>query len=178
MTAFLILFIMLGLVAAVMTFIVFLIYTVIIGDILGAPFVSSSKEKVKRMVRAAGIKHGERVYDLGSGDGILLFEAIKQGAQTIGFEVNPFLTWWSRFKARRLKVHDRMTVHRKNFLSADLRDADVVFMYLWPKTNARLREKLKRELKAGARVVSNVFPIPGWTVDIEEDGIFVYHIKG
>ena len=51
-------------------------------------------------------------------------------------------------------------VHMRDMWNADLRDADVVFLYLFPQTCAKLQEKLQKELKAGAKVVSHGFPLP------------------
>jgi hypothetical protein len=48
------------------------------------------------------------------------------------------------------------------FFDVDLSDADSVYMYLLGRINARLRPKLERELKLGARVVTLDFPVEGW----------------
>jgi len=42
-----------------------------------APFVRSSEEAVKIMLKMANLKKGELLYDLGSGDGRILIAAAK-----------------------------------------------------------------------------------------------------
>ena len=54
----------------------------------GAPFVPTSRATLKKMMRLAKIKHGERVYDLGCGDGRLVRAAAEAGATATGYEVS------------------------------------------------------------------------------------------
>jgi hypothetical protein len=75
-----------------------------------------------------------------------------------------------------------VSIHFKNFWDADLSSADFVFCYLFPDVMERLKEKLSRELKAGAKVISCNFEIPGWIPDkiitpshpVHNDPIFIY----
>jgi hypothetical protein len=63
-------------------------------------------------------------------------------------------------------VADRVRFITGNLFSADLSDATVVTLYLLQSLNERLRPKLVRELKPGARVVSHVFNMgPEWPPD-------------
>ena len=161
--------------------IIFSLYTVIIGDLLGAPYVSSSKSAVKKMIAVARLQPGETVIDLGSGDGKILFAAAKLGCTAIGLEINPFLVWYTRHKAKKLGLQNLVKVYCRNFNSFPLQEVDVVFIYLWPETNKILKNKLGSELKNGARVISNAFPIEGW-VPVENPAerigkIFLYKIK-
>lgn len=49
-----------------------------------------------------------------------------------------------------------------NLFDVDLRPADVVTMYLLTSANEKIRPKLEREHRSGARVVTHDFPVPGW----------------
>lgn len=146
----------------------------IITDFTGAPFVPSKKEKIKTMLELADIKSGEIVYDLGSGDGALIFEAALYGTRAVGIEINPFLVLYSRFLAGRTGLKNMVAIKWMDFRKFSLNNADVVFLYLWPDTNAKLREKLERELKKSARIISNSFPIKGWTPLQEKNNVFLY----
>ena len=44
-------------------------------------------------------------------------------------------------------------------------EADVVYFFLMPDKMERLRTKFEKELKSGAKVVSYVWPIPGWETE-------------
>lgn len=158
------------------TFLIFEIYVVIIGHLKGAPFVRSSRKKIEMMVAAAKIKPGEIVIDLGSGDGTLLIESARHGAKAIGVDINPFLVWYSRIRVKWARFGGRVKIFREDFCNQSLKDADVVFLYLWPQTIEKLTTKLVSELKPGARVVSNAFPIPGWTPLESKNGVFLYRI--
>lgn len=125
----------------------------------GVPFVSLPKNDWLKMCEVANLRAGQKVYDLGCGKANLLIIAIKQfGVRGIGYEISlwPFLwahlrSWWHQVKPE---------LHLKNFMSADLSDADVVFCYLFPEAMARLESKFEKELRAGTLVVSYGFKLP------------------
>ncbi|MEK7788149.1 MAG: class I SAM-dependent methyltransferase, partial [Chloroflexota bacterium] len=128
-----------------------------------------------RMLRLANVQPGETVYDLGSGDGRVLFIAAREfGARAVGVEIDPLKYLWTRAMIALLGLGDRVTVHRANFFDVDLGEADVVTLYLLPKANARLLPKFERELKPGARVVAHAFALPAWPVAAEEKNVKVY----
>ena len=152
-------------------------YVGIIGRIKGAPFVASSPERIRRMVALAHIKDGTRVADLGSGDGSIVIEAARSGAIATGIEMNPFLIPYSRWRAKRAHVQDRTTFIKGDIRAFALHNTDVVFLYLLPGLLSKISGRLSSELKQGAIVISNAFPIPGWTPAEEKDGVFLYRIK-
>lgn len=113
------------------------------------------------MLELAKIKLNDKVYELGCGRGRLLILADKKyQAQTIGFEISP----WPYFLAR-LNIFlkkSQAKVLFKNFFKADLSKADIIFCYLMPEVNEKLKPKLERELKPGTRIVSYAFSFQGW----------------
>ena len=155
-------------------FLIFEIYVVIIGHLKGAPYVRSSRKKIDAMITAAGIKPGEVVIDLGSGDGTLLIESAKKGAKAIGVDINPFLVWYSRTRARLAGLEKNIKIFRGDFRDYPLKDADVIFVYLWPETLASLKNKFTKELKPGARIISNAFRIPEFQETKKQNGVFYY----
>ncbi len=154
--------------------IIFVLYITFIGDIFGAPFTRSSQTEIQTMLDLAQIKKGETIIDLGSGDGTILIEAAKRGAKAIGIELNPFLVWYSRLKVRLLGYHDKVSIKLGDFKKFSLKDADVVFIYLLPKTITNLQEKLSKELKFDARVISNGTIPKGWKIVKEKNYIYLY----
>jgi hypothetical protein len=78
----------------------------------------------------------------------------------VGIEIDPLRYLWCQILIRVLGLRDRVRVDYGDFFAQDLRDADVVTCYLLQSTNERLEGKLKRELRPGARVVSNDFTFP------------------
>lgn len=132
----------------------------------GAPYVPSPRHVVWRLLSLADVDENDVVYDLGSGDGrIVLAAARKYGARGVGIEIDSALVEKSRVKARNLGVDDRVEFRQGDLFEANLRDATVVVLYLWPDMNNRLRPKLQNELDPGDRVVSHSFDIDGWSAD-------------
>jgi len=145
--------------------------------VTGGPFVPSSKHSVEAMIKLADIKKGQIIYDVGSGDGRVLFEAAKQGAHAVGIEINPYLVWYTQILAFFGAYRGRITVLWKNLWKADLSHADVVFVYLIPWKMDVLSEKLKRELKPGSLVISNSFIFPGWKIVRQDKVSHVYAFR-
>ncbi len=143
-------------------FVIFFLY-MCIASVTGAPFVPTKHATAHAMIRLAGIKKGMTVYDLGSGDGKLLFMAAAGGAAAIGYEINPLLVLYTTIKALIFR-QNHVRAYWKNFWHADIHDADVVFIYLLPWKMDRLAIKLKQECKKGAIVVSNSFIFPNWKI--------------
>ena len=138
----------------------FLFFYLCLAFITGAPFVPSTDKVSISMIKLAGIKKGMIIYDLGSGNGKLLFLAAKKGATARGLEINPYLVLYSNivtfFSNYRTSIH----TYWKNFWTADISDANVVFIYLLPWRMEKLEKALSKKLRKGTIIVSNSFIFP------------------
>lgn len=151
-------------------------YVGVIGYIKGAPFVASKPGRIKTMIELADLKEGMTVVDLGSGDGSIVIAAAQHGVLATGIEMNPFLIPYSRWRARRTGVENRVTFIRDDIRNYSLGDTNVVFLYLLPPLLAKIKPKLIFELKPGSFIISNAFPVPGLTPHKEKDDVFLYVI--
>jgi len=140
----------------------------------GPPFVTTKDAQAGTMAALAGLRPGETIVDLGSGDGRLLVAAAKAGCLAVGYEINVFLVLWSRFSAMRHGVSRRVRVRWGNFWKADLSRADVVMVFGFDGIMERLGSKFAAELRPGARVVAHRYPLPGWRPIAEEGRVFLY----
>ena len=130
----------------------------------GAPWVPTPKDRVRKMLELAKIKPGEKLYDLGCGDGRLVHLASKKyQSQAIGLELSPviyvaakLLQPWHFLFGSRAKIKFR------NMFNVDLKNADVIVCYLMPHAMQRMNKKFKKELKKGTRVISYAFEMPEW----------------
>ncbi|XP_056149414.1 ATP synthase subunit C lysine N-methyltransferase isoform X2 [Lampris incognitus] len=127
------------------------------------PFVPATTTQVENVFKVLGARTGTLV-DIGSGDGRIVIAAAKHGFQASGFELNPWLVWYSRYKAWREGVH-----HSTSFHISDLWKMD------------QLEEKLGNELQSTAKVVACRFPFPTWVPDQTAgegiDTVWVYDAK-
>jgi 16S rRNA A1518/A1519 N6-dimethyltransferase RsmA/KsgA/DIM1 with predicted DNA glycosylase/AP lyase activity len=128
----------------------------------GAPFVAMEPDVVERVMKLAEVKKGDVFYDLGSGDGRLVIAAALHGAQAYGVEIDWTKVIYSRIWIYILRLHKQAKIIHKNFFDINLKEADVVSLYLLQETNQKLKEKLKKELKPGTRIVSTAFTFEGW----------------
>ena len=134
-----------------------------------APFVPSPYQIVSKMLELAKIKPGEKVYDLGSGDGrVVIFAVQKYDAKAVGIELSPRLVKSSQEEIQRLGLTDRASIVHGDVFEAELGDADVVILYLMRDSNNTLKPKLEKALKPGARVISHDYEIEGWKPQHEE----------
>ena len=128
------------------------------GFIFGAPYQPSSDSAVKKMMKLANVKKGEKVADLGSGNGKIVIEFAKKGADATGFEINPVLVWLSRWKIKKLGLQKNAKIIQKSFWDEDLGKFDIVSSFQIWHVMPYLEKKLKKELKKkNARVVSNTW---------------------
>ncbi len=140
----------------------------------GAPFIPTKKEGVKKMLQCCDIKPGMKAADIGSGDGRILIAMAQAGAEAHGFEINPFLVWWSRRKIRQAGLEGKAFVHLQDLWRADFSAFDVVTLFGITHIMGRLEKKLRKELKPGARVVSMAFKFPNWPVESQLEAVYVY----
>jgi len=130
------------------------------------PFVVSPDAVVERMLYLAQPKSGERLVDLGSGDGRIVIEAARRfGAIGLGVDIDPKLVHLARENAKRAGVEAQATFEVQDLFKTDLRGVSVVTMYLLPEVNLQLLPRLVDQLKPGARIVSHDYELGPWTFD-------------
>jgi cyclopropane fatty-acyl-phospholipid synthase-like methyltransferase len=128
-----------------------------------APYVSSPEAVVRKMLDMAHVKPGEKVYDLGSGDGrIPIIAAEEFGAHGVGVDLNERFIKEARGKVKEKNLQDKVEFINSDIFDVDLSDADVITMYLTTSANEKVRPKLEEELKKGARVVTHDFSMRKW----------------
>ena len=131
------------------------------------PFVVSPDAVVERMLYLAQPKAGDRLVDLGSGDGRIVIEAAKRfGANGLGVDIDPRLVELARANAKRAGVEKLTRFEIQDLFETDLRGVNVVTMYLLPEVNLKLLPRLVEQLKPGARIVSHDYDLgPSWPFD-------------
>jgi ribosomal protein L11 methylase PrmA len=133
-------------------------------------YVPTPEPVVDAMLKLAGVKKGDVLYDLGSGDGRIPIRAAKQfGVKGTGIDIDPVRIAEANENARKERVTDLVTFKQADLFTSDFSDATVITLYLLESLNIRLMPKLLAELKPGTRIVSHVFRMGDWEPEVEQD---------
>jgi protein-L-isoaspartate O-methyltransferase len=140
-----------------------------------APYYPTPLTIVEKMLDLGGLKAGEKMFDLGSGDGrIVIMAAGKYHADATGIELDDDLYRQSMQKIRSLGLEKTARIIHGDIFKQDYSPANLLTVYLLPASNDKVRPLLEKQLKKGTRVVSHDFPFRDWTpekeVTIEDDG--------
>ena len=128
-----------------------------------APFVPSPTTVVEYMLKLADLKAGEVLFDMGSGDGRTVIMAAKTfGARGVGIEMREDLAKKAMCSIHEHGLDDLVTIMNADMFTVNLTSADVVYLYLTTSANEKIKPKLERDLKKGARVVSHDYEVVGW----------------
>jgi SAM-dependent methyltransferase len=148
-----------------------------------APYIRTRDDVVAAMLDLARVGPGDRLYDLGCGDGRIVIAAARDfGASGVGIELDPTLVGLANANAREARVADRVAFRNGDLFLEDFSDATVVTVYLGPKVNLKLKPKLLRELKPGARVVSHQFDMgadwpPERQVQVGKSTLYLWTVR-
>jgi SAM-dependent methyltransferase len=124
-------------------------------------YVPTPHAVVEKMLEMAEIKKSDVIYDLGCGDArILVAAAKKYGVKAYGFDIDPVRVQESLENVRTNNVEHLVTIKQADIFTLDLREANVVTLYLLPELNVRLMPQLAK-LKPGSRIVSHDFDMRG-----------------
>ena len=142
-------------------------------------FQASTPESVERLLTLAALRDDDVVVDLGSGDGLIPLTAARMNGRLRGWGVNidPKLVEQSNQRARDEGVGDRVRFEHRNAFDADLRDATVVTMWLFPELMRLLRPVILERARPGTRVLTSTWDLGTWQPDkvtTEEPKIFLW----
>jgi len=139
------------------------------GQLPDAPYHGTPPEVVDGMLRLAGVRAGDVVYDLGCGDGRIVIAAVrKPGVRAVCVELDPQRLRWARDAAEEAGASALIRFVQGDLFEVPIEDATVVTLYLMRPANLRLRPRLLKELRPGTRVVSQTFDMGNWEADREE----------
>jgi len=134
----------------IILFILFLFY-----DLKNKVFFAPSGKDVKEFFTIYPFEENKIFFDLGSGDGRIVFLAEKKGLKAYGIENNPVLYFFSNF-LKRIKKSKAIFI-RNDLRQAEIEKADYIYLYLLPKFMGELEDNLFLKIKDGAKVISFCF---------------------
>jgi protein-L-isoaspartate O-methyltransferase len=162
--------------AAIAGVVVYLFFFVFFPLGRGAIYDPSSENETRMMADLADVRRGEKVADLGSGDGRVVIALALKGAEAHGYEINPVLVLVSRRNIRKAGLAGRAFIHWGTFWRKDLSRYSLITVFQVGFVMARLEAKLSRELAPGARVVSHYWRFPGLSPERTQGNIYRYRI--
>jgi ribosomal protein L11 methylase PrmA len=125
--------------------------------------IPSHPDVIQDILNLAKITPEDIFYDLGCGDGqMAIAAALQYGARGVGIDIDPDRIQAANENALAAGVSDRVTFRHQNIFESDFSDATVVYVYLLPHVNKRLRPMLWNQLKPGTRVLSLDFDMEDW----------------
>ncbi|XP_066961979.1 ATP synthase subunit C lysine N-methyltransferase isoform X1 [Macrobrachium rosenbergii] len=126
------------------------------------PYVPATTEQVNNVLRALRGRSG-RLVDLGSGDGrIVVAAAQKAQLESVGVELNPWLVWYSRWKAWRSGVSSSTSFITHDLWKLNLLNYKNIVIFGVEEMMPQLERKLVQELSSDGLVVACRFPLPTW----------------
>ncbi|HUS06447.1 MAG TPA: methyltransferase domain-containing protein [Bryobacteraceae bacterium] len=140
-----------------------------------APYFPTPPLIVEKMLRLASVRPGDKVFDLGSGDGRIVIAAAKQfKAEATGVEFDKALYEQSSETIRKLRLQKKARIIYGDLFQQDYSSADVITVYLLPASNRKILPMLESQLKKGTRIVAHDFDFAGWepvkTEVVDNDG--------
>jgi len=141
-------------------YLLFLFFNLMWAMFTGPPIVYASRQAVEDVIRLGKLKGGEVFVDLGCGNAQTLIHAVKTyDCRAIGIDRSLYCYLASRINVYRHGCSDRITIHWGDFRNYPdvIKQADVIYSYLWPSTMRALEDYVFGNKKPDCRVVSLSF---------------------
>lgn len=158
-----------------MIFIVVAICIVLFGFVvfIGAPYVPTLATQQRQALKLLGLKKGQTVLDLGSGDGRFLREAARQGYKAVGIEANPLLVLVAYIVC--LPYRKNVQIIWGDMWRKDWPKTDGIYVFLHTRFMKKLDNKIVQQYNGSTiNVVSYAFEIPDRVAAKRHKGLFLY----
>lgn len=116
----------------------------------------------KKGLAWASVGPNDVFYELGGGDGRVAIVAARLGAKVVCVEIDAKLAAAAESAVKAAGVEGRVEVVHDDIFNVDISPATVIFAFLLPSVNARLRPIFEAKLQPGTRILSREFEIDGW----------------
>lgn len=147
----------------------------IVAAIVGVPSLPTHQQVVDEVMHLAEIKRGDVFMDLGCGTGRVLIAAAKQGAISFGWDINPLMILWAKVQTYRNRLANKVSIQWGDYSRADVKQADIIFLFLMRKHMKALEPRLQKELRKGTKVFAYIYPFPNLKPDkVTKSGIYCY----
>jgi len=129
-------------------------------------FQPSTPESVERMLKLANLRDDDLIVDLGSGNGLIVLTAARVNAKLRGWGVDID----EKLVAESNGVADRVKFFHQNALDAELGEATVITMWLFPELMRLLRPTILERARPGTGVLTSNWDLGTWPADAVDSG--------
>ncbi len=152
----------------------YIIYLFGYSVIRGGPYAPVSHSRVKTMIKLLNLKKGQKMADIGSGDGRIIIAFAQKGIEAHGYEINPILVLYTQWQINQLRLQKKAFVHLSDLWKTDLSKYDAVTLFGITHMMQPLETKFNQELNKGTKFVTNHFKLPNWKPEKSEDDVWLY----
>lgn len=139
--------------------------------LFGAPYLPTTKKQIDTALELLDLKKGQRLLELGAGDGSVALEALRRGLKVTAIELNPILCLIIYLRTYRYRSN--ILIIWGSFWQVKWGDYDGIYAFLLDKFMERLDKKIIQENKS-VKFASFAFRIPDKQIEAERDGVFLY----
>lgn len=141
----------------------------------GAPHVAIDHTRLMQIIADLNLTKRDVVVDLGAGTGTFVHAAAPRCKRVIGYEINPLLARWSRWRLRHVP---NARIRNLSLFHANLKGVTVIYIYLFPPLMPRLARFLHECAEPGTRIASIGFPLPAWKSVSRRGSVYMYQVRG
>lgn len=137
----------------------------------GAPYLPTTRAQIDAAFELLDLKRGQRLLELGAGDGAVALEALRRGFRVTAIELNPLLCLVIWLRTRRYR--HRIKIKCGDFWTTNWGDYDAIYTFLLQKYMTKLDKKIIQQNKS-VKLASFAFTIPGRIPTHKKDGVYLY----
>lgn len=139
--------------------------------LFGAPYLPTTKKQIDTALELLDLKKGQRLLELGAGDGSVSLAALRRGLKVTAIELNPILCLIIYLRTYRYRSN--ILIVWGSFWQVKWGEYDGIYTFLLDKYMERLDKKIIQENKS-VKFASFAFRIPDKQIEAEKDGVFLY----
>lgn len=134
----------------------FFLILLFLGALFEAPWLPTRRKDYERIIKMAKLQPGMLFYDLGSGTGGMLFYlSRKYNINCVGIEISPILYLYSKIKSM---FYKKVKIMYGNFYKLDISKADIIYIFLMPKTFNKLKIEIGKKMKIDSKIIISCWP--------------------
>jgi 16S rRNA A1518/A1519 N6-dimethyltransferase RsmA/KsgA/DIM1 with predicted DNA glycosylase/AP lyase activity len=165
--------------------VVLVIFTFGIVVFFGAPFLPTFDKQAKEALDILDLKKGDKMIELGCGDGRVMLLALERGYKVVGYELNPVLALIAWLRTQ--KYGSNSKVIWGSFWNKNWPESQGLYVFLHTKFMKRLDKKLAEQVSfwrsngeytintnPTLKVVSYAFEIPGKRPELKKGALIKY----